>query len=212
MVKLVVFDLDGTLADTSEGIINSHRFAHEYMGVIAPAESILRGVIGGPLLSTYRNIFGFSEENAVKAVAAYRRWYSKYGIHQAQLYPGIVDMLEELRDRGIHIGCATLKAEEFANELLENMGVRNFFSVVSGMNSADTRTKADLVTICMSKMNTAATDTMLVGDSEHDYHGALECGTRFIGVSYGFGFRPSDTSNDFPVVERPADLLKYCLK
>lgn len=191
--QLVIFDMDGTLADTSPGIYNSHRYAHKMMGRQEPTNEELDGIIGGPLLKNYRERFGFSETDARKAVEFYRDYYAENGIYQAELYSGMGATLRKLHDLGIYLGVATLKAERFAKIMLKNMSVYDCFDAICGMDEHDTRTKAQLIKLCMEKVGVSSTDTILVGDSIHDLNGAKECCIDFLGVTYGFGFVDTDT-------------------
>ena len=206
MIKLVVFDLDGTIADTSEGILNSHRHAHRMMGRPVPSDEILMNVIGGPLLDTYENVFHFQKEEAVEAVRIYRAWYADYGIHQAVLYPGIVDLLRTLKENGVFTGIATLKAERFAQGMMEELGVGELFDCIYGMNDQDTVTKSDLIRKCISTVGVKTEETCMIGDSIHDLKGAQLCGTSFIGVSYGFGFR-GEKETTFPICSSPSEII-----
>lgn len=205
MYQLVIFDMDGTLADTSPGILNSHRHANVMMGRPVPDDEALAGVIGGPLLQTYIQRFGFSEKDARKAVDIYREYYSQHGIHEARLYPGMAQTLRALRQRGVSVALATLKAERFAKVMLEELGVLDCFTVVYGMDEQDTRTKSQLIEMCMETAGVSAEQSLMVGDSIHDQNGAKSCGVDFLGVTYGFGFRPGERQ-DFPTVDSPVEI------
>ena len=206
MYKCVIFDMDGTLADTSPGILASHRYAHKMMGQPAPEECVLRQVIGGPLLQTYQERFGFAEPE--KAVAFYRQYYAEQGIHAASLYPGIADALRELYARGVLLGVATLKADRFVKQMLRDMGVFDCFSAIYGMDEKDGRTKAQLIQMCMSQLGTSAEETVLVGDSIHDMEGAEACGISFLGVTYGFGFSEQAEKGKFQMCSTPAEIVE----
>ncbi len=207
MKKLVIFDMDGTLADTSPGIINCHKHAHLFMGREEPTEQELRDVIGGPLLKTYETRFAFSPEDARKAVDAYRARYAELGIHEAELYDGIADLLRALKQRGILLGVATLKAERFAKVMLAEMGVAELFDIIYGVDEKDSRTKAQLIDLCVEHTGVAKADAVLVGDSLHDKNGAQESGVDFIGVTYGFGLSRDDAGNGYPLCDHPMDVL-----
>ena len=205
MIKLIVFDLDGTVADTSEGILNSHCHALSTMGRPVPSDRILFNTIGSPLLETYRTTFDFSDEDAVKAVQIYRDWYAEHGIHQAKLYPGMDALLRRINERGLSAGVATLKAEPFAMTMMDELGVGPLFRFIYGMNGEDTLTKAELIGKCMAAAGASPEETCMVGDSIHDYNGAKQCSVPFIGVSYGFGFR-SGEERPFPLCGSPEEI------
>lgn len=209
--QLVIFDMDGTLADTSPGIIRCHQYAHQMMGRALPEETVLRKVIGGPLLDTYRTRFGFSEEDAQRTVACYRQRYAEKGIYEAELYPGMKETLEALRKRGFLLGIATLKAERFAKEMVRDLGVFDCFDVIFGMDDRDQRSKAELVRLCMKTLGAARENTVLVGDSIHDWKGAQEAQVDFIGVTYGFGLREGARPEGIILCHSPAELPQILL-
>lgn len=198
--KLIVFDFDGTIADTSDGILDAHIYALSFMNKSVPPNEELRRLIGGQLLKTYTNVFGFSEEQAKIAVKAYRKRYAEIGIKKAVLYPKFEDLLKYLKKKGYMIGVATLKAERFADEMLKEFEIRDYFDVVCGMDENDNADKASLVEKCILKCDASAKETVLIGDSMNDYNGAIQVGVNFIGVAYGFGFTPNGEYN-FPKVD-----------
>ena len=210
MKKLIIFDMDGTLANTSLGIINSHRYAHKTMGRPIPNKSTLENVIGGPLLGTYISKFGFSEAEARIAVSHYRKYYAETGLLEAELYPEIKETLQSLKNKGHLLAVATLKAECFVNKMLDSMGISLYFDAIFGMDDQDTRTKAQLIQMCMEHLNIATSDdVVMVGDSIHDLNGAVQAGVSFIGVTYGFGFKPSDASIvDYTLCDSPLQLIE----
>jgi phosphoglycolate phosphatase len=206
--KLVIFDFDGTIADTSPGILDSHRFALSYMKKNIPSDSELRVVIGGHLLDTYIDRFGFPELKAREAVRVYRERYAEVGIHKAELYPEFEEMVKKLYEKGYLIGVATLKAEKFAEIMLKEMGIRKWFNTVCGMDEHDDLDKAGLIKKCCSFCGVSEKDAILVGDSNNDFVGAQEAGVDFIGVTYGFGFQ-KDQKYDFCTVDSAVDILSY---
>lgn len=206
--KLVIFDFDGTIADTSEGILDSHKYTLEVMRRNVPSEKILRSVIGGSLLETYKKQFGFTDDQARKAVNIYRERYAQVGIHKACLYPGFKKMVFELKKQGYKIGVATLKAERFATCMLNKMGIIDYFDVICGMDDSDRYTKASLVRKCCSICGVNECEAVLVGDSESDINGSIEAHVHFIGVTYGFGFKP-DVNYDFCVAHHIEEIFNY---
>lgn len=187
--KLVIFDFDGTLADTSEGILDAHRFALTEMGRPAPSDETLRNVIGGHLLNIYIDKFGFAEDDARKAVQIYRDRYADIGIHKVKMYPGIDELLKKLKAGGCITAVATLKAERFAKLMLAEMGIIDLFDYICGMDEDDSNTKTSLIKKCMSCAACSPSESVLIGDSQNDLIGAKEASVNFIGVSYGFGFK-----------------------
>lgn len=185
--KLVIFDFDGTIADTSEGIIDSHKYVLKKINKTIPSDKELYNLIGGNLLDIYMNYFGFTEDTAKELVKIYRERYALVGIHKAMLYPNLEELLIYLKEKGIKIGIATLKAERFAIEMVHELGISQYFDCICGMDADDRLTKAKLVRRCMDKTNCKSSDSILIGDTLNDYKGAVQAGVDFLGVSYGFG-------------------------
>ena len=211
--RLIIFDLDGTLADTSQGILECHKFTNTAMGRPEPTDKELEGIIGGPLLETYRTRFGFPDEEARRAVEIYRRRYAEKGIYGAKAYNGMRDTLTELKNRGLRLAVATLKADTLAKQLLRDLDMADSFDVIHGVDPSDTVTKSDLIEFCINDTGIRKDEAVLVGDSIHDYKGAEKSGVDFIAALYGFDFK---TANDLiginhaAAINRPDELLEIC--
>lgn len=208
---MAIFDFDGTIADTSLGIIDSHKFALSAMGREIPNDDDLRKVIGGQLLKTYVETFKFEESKAREAVIIYRERYSNVGMHLANLYPGFEELLSSLKNCNYKIGVATLKAERFAKTMLIDMGISQYFDVVCGINENDNIAKAGLSAKCCELCKVEKSKSILIGDSINDLIGARQAGVSFLGVTYGFGFNPEgkydfDTADSTYIISR-----KLCL-
>ena len=171
--KLIIFDLDGTIADTSRGIINCHKHANAMMGNKIEDEKMLASVIGGPLLNTYRTKFGYSEADARLAVDIYRERYATEGFKEAILYPEMEKTLTALKKKGYRLAVATLKAEKFAIPMLKELGVGDLFDVIHGVDDKDTHTKSSLIDLCIKELECTKEESVLVGDSIHDARGAM---------------------------------------
>lgn len=205
-IQLVVFDFDGTIADTSEGIIDAHKYTLGVAGKEIPNDKILHGVIGGNLLKTYMTTFGFSEDDAREALRIYRKRYAEIGIHKAKVYPGFEELLGLLKSKGYKIGVATLKAEIFAKQMLQEMGIDQYFDEVCGMDLNDGLDKASLISKCAQLCGIELPSVVLIGDSENDLIGAEKAGVHFIGVTYGFGFKP-EIKYEFESVDSARELI-----
>lgn len=197
MKKVILFDMDGTIADTSSGIINSHKYAHEMMGVNPPEDNVLYSIIGGPLLQTYKTTFKFSDKDAVMAVNYYRKYYASEGFRQAKLYNGMKNFLEMLHEKKFLIGLATLKASIFISDMLSDMEICSYFDTIHSMDRSDTLSKSDIIKMCLADLDIEPNNSVMVGDSIHDLNGAREAGIDFIGVTYGFGFRKGESEDDY---------------
>lgn len=191
MYPVILFDLDGTLADTYPGICQSYRYAFWRLRLPFPGEDFVREAVGAPLPEVFHVRYGLTEDQSLQAVAYYRTYYDRRGKNRARAYPGVKEMLEELRGRGSRLGVATLKSRVFAGEILEKLGLLGYFDALAGMDQADTLTKADLIWLCLEKLGASPEEALLVGDSLYDEKGAWEAGTWFLPVTYGYGFCPA---------------------
>lgn len=207
----VLFDVDGTLIHSQPGIL--HSFAHTFrkMGV-DPQGIDLRRYLGPPL----RWSFGrhFSGEDAVEqAVAIYRAYYAEYGMHECELYPGVVELLATLQESGVLLCTATSKPKEVVEPILREKGVHSFFHIVGGASmdkSVDTKT-AVMHQVLASPL-LAGRSCLMVGDRQDDMQGARDCHVPAAGVLYGYGGR-EELAPWKPVylAESCADLLRFIL-
>ncbi len=188
MYDLVLFDLDGTLLDTSRGIFNSVRYAEEKMGFKRINDAQLKAFVGPPPKKMYMDIYGVDEETALAAAKYHREYGRNKAIFEAEVYPGIPDLLMHLKASGVKKGVATLKGQKIAEAILAEFGLLTYFDVVVGMDSQESLTKEDTIRLAMAQTN--STNCLMVGDSEYDYQGACDASVDFIGVLYGFGFQP----------------------
>lgn len=207
--KLIIFDLDGTLADTSPGILECHRFTNAAMGRPIADEGVLYDIIGGPLLTTYKTRFGYSEGEARKAIQIYRTHYAEVGFTGSTLYTGIVECLRGLKEEGCLLAVATLKAERLAKQILHLLEIGAYFDLIHGMDEQDTFSKQDLLRMCMNELQVRPSHTVLIGDSIHDADGAKQAGIDFLGVTYGFGFKKGMTSADYRTVDSCREIRRW---
>lgn len=186
LYKYVLFDFDGTVFDTVEGITKSVRYALNKRNLDAPLES-LRCFAGPPLGRTFMEKYGFDEEEAKKAVADYRERYIPIGLYECAVFPGIKEMLAHLRMAGVKLGIATLKPLHMARTLLEKEDMLRLFDVSCGADPNKMHeTKAEILSRAMTELGADAENTIYVGDTKFDVQGAHECGVKCIGVKYGY--------------------------
>lgn len=188
--EVVLFDLDGTLIDTSRGIFNSVRYAEQKMGFTPIAEEYLGRFVGPPPVQSYMTNHGASEEEAREATKYHREYGLKHGIYEAEVYPGIPDLLETLKNEGVKLGVCTLKRQDVAEKVLEHFGLLDYFDVVVGIDQQESLTKAGTIDIALQTLQRDDKEhVVLVGDSVYDAEGAAEAGVEFVGVLYGFGLQ-----------------------
>lgn len=187
----VLFDLDGTLTDPGLGITNSVMHALGKYGVAVKDRSELFPFIGPPLHESFEKFYGFSREEAMRAVAYYREYFAEKGLYENILYDGIKDLLETLRNRGARLAVATSKPEVYAKRILAHFDIEKHFDCVAGSNLDGTRIqKNEVIRSALDRCGIAdLSKTVMVGDREHDVIGAKRVGIASVGVLYGYGSR-----------------------
>lgn len=190
MWKTVLFDLDGTLTDSAEGITKCVQHALVQLGCEAPELEELNCFVGPPLKAMFMSYAGLSEEEGEKAVALYRERYVPIGMFENRLYPRIVQMLELFQKAGITMAVASSKPEEYVKQILEHFGIDDYFKVIVGCELGGARVeKKDVVeeAIRRLKMEHHKDQIVLVGDTKYDVEGARKAGIECIAVTYGYG-------------------------
>jgi phosphoglycolate phosphatase len=188
-MKAVLFDMDGTLIDSSEGIIKSAQYALTHYGIEETDMQNLMSFIGPPLAYSFKNRYGFSEEKAREAVDVYRERYTKIGIFECSLYPGVRECIEQLKEMGYLIGMASSKPEESCRRILKHFDLIDLFDDVVGA-TPDGRidTKEEVLSEVMRRWHEIPREEMcLIGDTIFDVEGANQKEIPCICVSYGFG-------------------------
>ena len=208
--ECVLFDLDGTLANTYQGIFNSYKYAAEQMNLPLPTDKLVNEAIGAKLTEVFRDKFGLDDNKVDEATAHYRKRYADKGIYEAFPYPQMEDTLRKLKERGVKIGVATLKKDEFAKHMLEHLNLSHYFDVIVGMDTNDKLTKAGIIQKVVSILGQKAERTVMVGDSFYDALGAEEAGVDFIGVTYGFGFKNAQDVRQYKAIATANMPIEIC--
>jgi phosphoglycolate phosphatase len=184
--QLVIFDLDGTLTDSAEGIVASFRHALAQIGADVPDGDLAGRVVGPPMHQTLRAM-GLGEQ-ADAAVAAYRADYTTRGWSMNSLFDGIPQLLTDLKAAGIRLAVATSKAEPTARKILAHFGLDDYFEVIAGATVDGTRSaKADVVAHALAQLAPLPDRVLMVGDRSHDVEGAAEHGIDTVVVGWGYG-------------------------
>ncbi len=187
--KYALFDLDGTLTDPGEGITKSVQYALAKFGIVVENRSELFCFIGPPLHESFEVYYGFSREDAMRAVDYYREYYAVKGIFENGVYDGIRECLAALQASGVKICLATSKPEIYAKQILEHFDLMQYFTAVAGSNMDGTRTKkAEVVERALMLLeNPDVSDCIMIGDREHDVLGGAAHGMDTLGVTFGYG-------------------------
>lgn len=190
MFKYILFDLDGTLTDSSKGIINCVKFALNDAGVRWKNDESLFEFIGPPLTEGFMTIVGMNREEAEKSTAKFRERYNVTGLFENEPYEGIKEVLKELSDRGFTLAVATSKPEETAKRILEHFDMAKYFAQIVGSSMDGSRnTKQAVIEEVFNRLNISESEkkyVLMVGDRKHDVIGAHACQIKVLGVYYGF--------------------------
>ena len=184
--KAIFFDLDGTLTDSGEGILNCAALALEHFGIPVPSREEMRVFVGPPLHETFMK-FGIPADKTDEAIRVYRSRYNTVGKFENFPYPGIRELLEKLKAQGNRLFVATSKPEETSIEILEKFGLASYFEVIAGATMDTSRSSKSAVIAYLLEKIGHMENVVMVGDTAFDVTGAKAHGIPTIGVSWGYG-------------------------
>lgn len=185
-MKAVFFDLDGTLTDSGEGIINCAILALEHFGLPIPSREALRVFVGPPLDQSFIN-HGVPADKVEEAIRVYRSRYTTVGKFENFPYPGVEELLQKLKDAGCRLFVATSKPEGMSVEILEKFGLAHYFEKICGATLDGSRShKADVIAYLLAQVEDVE-NVVMIGDTAFDVIGAKAHGIPTIGVSWGYG-------------------------
>ncbi|MBU9722777.1 MULTISPECIES: HAD family hydrolase [Bacillaceae] len=189
--KLILFDLDGTLSDPKVGITKSVQYALCKMGIEDPDLDKLECFIGPPLQDSFKEYYGFDEEQTQKAIELYRERFVDKGMFENELYPNIPSLLKQLKEQGSTLIVATSKPTIFAEKIMSYFEIKHYFEHVVGSNLDGTRVaKTEIIQYILDKYRDQKRDDfIMIGDRKHDIIGANNTKIASIGVTYGYGTR-----------------------
>lgn len=185
-MKMILFDLDGTLTDSGEGIMNCAIYALSHYGIEPPSEKELRTFVGPPLTESFAR-FGVPKDKLEEAIRIYRSRYIPIGKFENHPYPGIRELLERLKADGHKLYVATSKPEAMSIDILEHFDLARYFEKICGASSDLSRnTKGAVIEYLLRECGTQE-QVLMVGDTAYDVIGANAHGIPTIGVSWGYG-------------------------
>ena len=187
--KHIFFDLDGTLTDPALGITNAIIYGRKKWGLDPGTNEDYYKFIGPPMPKSYEEFWGFSPEDARRFLADYREYFGEIGLFENQVYPGIIDLLEALKQQGKKLYVATTKPTHFSVRIAEKFDFAKYFEIISGSDPVADNTKADVIRFARDTCHVPMADAVMVGDRLHDVEGAHELGLPCVGVAYGYGGR-----------------------
>lgn len=191
MKQYLFFDLDGTLVNSADGILNSVEYAVQKLGLPERPREQLLHFIGPPLVQTFSADYGMERAEALRAVDAYREYYQECGIFECRLYAGVPEMLAHLQAAGYGLVLATCKPTVSAVRVLEHFGLAERFAVISGPELDGTRNeKHEVIAYARAQLGgLEPADALMIGDRRDDVLGAMKNGMVCAGALWGFGSR-----------------------
>ncbi len=206
--KNILFDLDGTLLDTSFGIKEAVKYVIKEMNLKVLNEKELDSFIGPPIQNSLISQFDFSNEEAQVGADLFRNYYKDVSLLKAKSYDGIYALMDFLVNNNIYVGVATYKREDYAIKLLKEFGFDRYCKVMHGADNFNRMSKKDIIELCIKDMGRIKSETLYVGDTENDYESANLCDIDFVGVTYGFGFRKNN-KYQFEIVNSCKELESF---
>lgn len=188
---IVLWDLDGTVMDSAEGVFLSFEYTFAEMGLVAPDRRDMRRFVGPPLKTTFGDLLGFSPDERARAIALYQREYNRIGAFTAEPFPGVVDLIREVQSAGMTTALATSKAETEARAVTAHFQLDDLFDIYGcATNNDDRKTKAEVLRFIFEQPAVQGIDSsrvVLVGDRIFDVEGAREFGIDCVLVEWGYG-------------------------
>lgn len=200
MYKNILFDLDGTLLNTTQGVLDAVKITINELALEMPAQEVLKKFVGPPMQNSFQEYFNMDSSRALSSANLFRKNYKKYSLFKAELYNGIIELLKSLKSKGYKIAIATYKSHDNAMEILEKFGIKKYCDYAMGSDLEGKLSKTDIINECINKLNAEKNSTVLIGDSRADSNGAIEAGIDFIALTYGFGFKSEQDLENIPHV------------
>ena len=210
---ILLFDLDGTITDSTEGIVKCLENAIKQMGFELPEDT--NKFLGPPIRQSFSEFCGMNPQQIDEAVGIFRERYSKTGLYENQVYEGVSEMLEELKNSGKRIMVATSKPEVYAKRIFKRAGLDRYFEIVGGAELDGSRDyKHEVIEYVLAKAGiTDRNRVLMIGDRRQDVIGAHKTGIKCLGILWGFGSREEleEAGADY-ITETPQTLVKMLIE
>lgn len=208
--QYVIFDFDGTIADTSRGVYDSIIYALQSYGYEVPNDDVLASFLGPPLHASFMRATGCDDQTAEKLTAKYRELYTDNAMYRVRLFDGIKDMLVSLKENGVKMAIASSKPQHFFDKLLKHLEITEFFDAVCGASFDDKEnTKEAIIDRALNLLKADKNKTLMVGDRCFDVDGAKQNGLKSLGVVFGYDYTEElkKAGADF-IVYKASDITK----
>ena len=209
---LAVFDLDGTILDTTEGVLSAVKYTIQEMGYKMPDDSVLKTFIGPPIQDSFAKTFGLSGNILQKIATIFRNRYKDFDLLKAKPYDGIYEVLRNLSVRNVIPAVATYKREDYAITLLKSYHFDQYTQIMHGADHENKLKKQDIIKECIYEAGILDYNrVVMIGDTIHDADGASKLGIDFVGVTYGFGLKEDELSQIVSIgfADTPIRLLDF---
>lgn len=211
--EIAVFDVDGTLLDTREGVLSAVKEVIVNHDLPMPTPEVLETFIGPPIQDSLAKTFHLEKAKADELAAEFRTSYKGPNLIKAKPYDGIYELMDELVKRNIKIAVATYKRQDYAEDILKHFGFDQYSKILYGSDFEGKLKKVDIIRKCMVDLGSEDyKNAVMIGDSWHDANGAELLGVDFLGVTYGFDFHSKEDVEKCTSVgsaDTPLELLKY---
>lgn len=208
-VDIVLIDLDGTISDSSPGMLTGFRKVFDRFDMEQPSDESIRRHFGPPLAVTWREIYGMTDEQILVGLEVYREYYHDVGMFENNLYDGVPELIKDLNGEGVTLSTATSKPEFSASRIIEHFGLREYFTFIGAADLSGTRDDKSAViahTLEHLKASSQSHSIVMMGDRRHDVEGAREQGIDTIGVLWGYGSAEElSNAGAIALAERPRD-------
>ena len=211
--EIAIFDVDGTILDTSEGIISAVKRTIRKKGLFNISNKELLTFIGPPIQDSFARIYNLKGDILQELTTIFRDFYKGEDLFKAIPYDGIYEVMDEMIKRDIKIAIATYKRQDYALTILKYFGFNKYSNILNGADHENKLKKSDIIKKCLDDLNVIDyNNAVMIGDSFHDANGAKLLGIDFIGVTYGFDFKIKEDVYKYPCigsVNTPQELLIY---
>lgn len=210
---LAVFDVDGTLLDTTEGVLSSVKYTIEHFGFEPLSEQRLKKFIGPPIQNSFADAYGLSGDILQEIASVFRNRYKDVDLLKAKPYDGIYEAMDSLVKKDVKIAVATYKRQDYAERILRHFGFDRYTDIMYGADHENKLKKRDIIEKCIRDSGISDySSAVMIGDSDNDAIGARDIGVSFIAVTYGFGFDNAADAMEFPnvgIAETPAEIVNF---